>query len=141
MRILRILAVTLMLAACGDGGGSDGTSQDNTQWVRVDAVTTANSVAELSGTAWVSQGWVALHCGGLACLFDTSTDNYPGVTVTCANLTSGATQTATSFYGGGTHWAHNWQASVPVVSGRNVLRISAFDPAGKGGSITLDVIN
>ncbi len=141
--ILCMIAVPWCLASCGGGGESQTTvvSDQSTQWVTITSISTSTTSAYLSGTAWISKSWVGLHCAGIACLFDESYDNYPGVDVTCTNLTTGAPGTAVSYYGGGTGWKHEWWAAVPIVYGNNRIRVSAFDPDGKGGSATVDVMN
>src|SRR5512143_2519372 len=140
---LLLSALLVVLAGCG-GGGSTATpvvsSSGSAGWVSVDPVSAPlTSPLVLGGTAWVSDHYVALHCAGLACLFDTSIDNYPGVDVTYVNLTTGETGNATSFYGGGTDWTHLWVATVSIVGGRNTIQVSAYDPSGAGASTTFDV--
>jgi hypothetical protein len=136
--VLFLFAAAIIIPGCGSGG-SDDSPPVATEWVKIDSIATTASVATMSGTAWISQSWAAWHCSGIACFFDTSTDNYPGVTVTCTNQTTGTTVTTTSFYGGGTNWVHQWRANVPLVSGKNVIVIAAFDPESKGGSLTLEI--
>jgi hypothetical protein len=133
-----IVISSLLISGCGGGGGESPPVAPSVEWVKVENVSTYPSSAVLSGTAWISKNWVGLHCYGIGCLFDTSTDNYPGVDVTYANLTTGAIGKATSYYGGGTSWEHEWVATVPIASGKNTIQISAYDPSNEGGSITVD---
>lgn len=135
--------VVLITSGCGGGDTSSTTipaPTSSNQWVKVDSISTTETSTHLSGSAWVSDSWVALHCSGLACLYDTSIDNYPGVDVTYSNLTTGASGTAASYYGGGTDWKHLWSATVPVIYGENAIQISVYDPDGKGGTITVTVV-
>ena len=139
-KLLACLAVLCLLASCGGGGGSVPPAPSPV-WITVESVEFPSpTAARVSGTAWVSKSWVGLHCVGLGCLFDQSTDNYPGVDVTWQNQTTGASGSATSYYGGGTDWEHKWTALVPLAPGANTVALSAFDPDGKGGSTT-EVIN
>ena len=130
--------LALLALGCGTSD-SDSPPAPATEWVTVESTSVSGTSATLAGSAWVSHGYVALRCAGMACFPDTSTDNYPGVDVTCVNRTTGAAGSVTSFYGGGTDWVHRWRATVPVVPGMNTIRISAFDPGGTGGSVTIDV--
>ena len=137
-----MLLLCLTLPGCGSGGDNSGEqTSPSPQWLTVSSVSVNNSAATFSGTAWVSQGWVALHCAGLACFSDTATNNYPGVNITGTNLTTGVAEMGASLYGGGTNWEHQWYLSMPLAAGRNVIQINAFDPSGKGGSITQNVYN
>lgn len=139
-----VSALLAVLAACGGSHETSTlsvTSLPVTGWVQVDPVSTSplTSSIVLSGSAWVSNNYVGLHCSGFACLFDTSTDNYPGVDVTCVNLTTGTAGAVTSYYGGGTGWNHRWTAAVPLVAGKNTIQVSAHDPSGAGASTTVEV--
>lgn len=130
---------TLSIAACG--GGSSEAPPPGIEWVKVAPVSSSSTAASLGGTAWVSQGYYASHCVGIDCLIDTSrTDDYPGVDVTYVNLTTGASGKAVSYYGPGTGWVHQWSAGVPVTVGTNTIQFSAYDPGGKGGSVTVEVV-
>lgn len=136
-----IVFTVLSVNGCGGGGGASGTSAPNIEWVNVTSTSNSTTAASLSGTAWVSQSYYASHCVGAACLIDTTrTDDYPGVDVTYINLTTGVSGKATSYYGPGTNWVHEWSAGVPVISGTNTIQLSAYDPSGKGGSVTVDVV-
>jgi photosystem II stability/assembly factor-like uncharacterized protein len=128
-----------IISSCG-GGGSDKSSTSTSQWVTVDSVSINLTSAIISGTAWVSDKYAALNCVGIECFFDQRTDDYPGVDVSYNNLTTGATGTATSKYGGGTMWVHQWQAKVPIELGKNTVQILAYDPSGAGGSISVEVL-
>lgn len=135
-----LVAAALTLGACGDGDGSGG-SAPPPQWVTVESVTLSSPTsAFVSGTAWVSEPYVGLHCSGIGCLLDQSTNNDPGVVVSWVNRTTGGSGNATSYYGGGTQWRHQWSAQVPIAHGANTVTFSAFDPGGRGGSVT-QVIN
>lgn len=135
-----VVPIALLLAGCGsDGGTSVEPQSSSNQYVTVQSVSVGASQASLSGTAWVSKSWVGLHCAGLACLSDTSTNNYPGVDVICSNLTNGSTATATQRFGGGTDWENLWSCSVPLAPGPNAVQLSAFDPGGKGGTLTITI--
>lgn len=140
--LLQCLGVLVLLSSCGGGDGGDAEwSAPAPQWLTVDSVVLSSPTsARISGTAWISQSYVGLHCVGLACLFDQSTDNYPGVNVSWMNQTTGGSGSATSYYGGGTDWQHQWTAGVALAPGVNTVTFSAFDPGGTGGSIT-QVIN
>lgn len=135
--ILFLSALMAVITMCGCGGSSTSSPPDSRVWVTVASASSSLSpTLWLNGTAWVSDEWYALHCAGIACLFDQSYDNYPGVNVTCVNLTTGAQGSVTSYYGGGTDWKHLWSATVPVISGLNSIQVSAYDPSGLGGSTT-----
>jgi hypothetical protein len=134
-----IIFTALFVAGCG--GGSSEAPAPNIEWVNVTSTSSSTTAASLSGTAWVSQSYYASHCVGIACVIDTTrTDDYPGVDVTYINLTTGVSGKATSYYGPGTNWIHEWSAGVPVISGTNTIQISAYDPSGKGGCVTVDVV-
>lgn len=135
------IAVFFTLFFAGCGGGSSETPSPGIEWINVAPVASSSTAASLGGTAWVSQGYYASHCVGIGCLIDTSrTDDYPGVDITYVNLTTGVAGKATSFYGPGTDWVHQWSAGVPVTVGTNSIQISAYDPGGKGGSVTVDIV-
>jgi len=137
---LLLLFITLILG-CGGGGEDAATTAPSPQWIQVNTISPSSSSASLAGTAWVSNTYYASHCSGLACFMDTTrTDDYPGVDITCVNLTSGVVGNASSYYGPGTSWVHQWYAGVPVVAGSNTIQISAYDPGGKGGSVTVEVV-
>ncbi|HTG01867.1 MAG TPA: Ig-like domain-containing protein [Nitrospirota bacterium] len=137
-RIIHMTVFAIVtLAGCGGGGGSPSAPSD--QWGKISAINNQSNRVSISGTAWVSSSWVGLHCFGIGCLFENNFDDYPGVDVTYTNLTTGASGKATSYYGGGTNWVHEWYAIVPIVPGENAIQISAYDPSGKGGDI--DTIN
>jgi hypothetical protein len=137
---INLIALSPVLIA-GCGGGSSDSPAANTDWIEVISNTSSTTAASLSGTAWVSQDYYASNCAGIGCLLDTTrTNDYPGVDVTYINLTTGVTGKATSYYGPGTNWIHQWSAGVPVISGTNTIQISAFDPGGKGGSFTVIVV-
>jgi alpha-tubulin suppressor-like RCC1 family protein len=140
LTILTAFAI-LTLAGCGGGGGSSPPPASSGQWGKISATNNESNRVSITGTAWVSPGWVALHCVGLGCLSDVSYDNYPGVDVTYINLTTGASGTATSYYGGGTGWEHEWAVTVPIMPGENTIQISAYDPDGRGGSIDTVKVN
>jgi hypothetical protein len=134
-----IVFTTLFFAGCG--GGSSEVPAPNIEWVNVTSTSSSTIAASLAGTAWVSQSYYASHCAGIDCLLDTTrTNDYPGVDVTYVNLTTGVSGKATSYYGPGTNWIHQWSAGVPVISGTNTIQISAYDPGGKGGAVTVDVV-
>mgnify|MGYP001373219676 CR=1 FL=1 len=136
---LLVLSSVLFIGCGGGGGSSDAPPKE--QWAQVASVSSSSTVAGISGTAWISDSYYASHCAGLACIIDTTrTDDYPGVDVTYINQTTGASGRATSYYGPGTDWAHRWFAGVPVVPGSNTIVISAYDPGGKGGTTTVQVV-
>lgn len=134
--------LALLVAGCGGGGGEPSPAPTpSIEWIKVDSIFTSPTAASLGGTAWVSQSYYASHCVGIGCFLDTTrTDDYPGVDVTFVNLTTGVSGKATSYYGPGTSWVHEWGAGVPVITGKNTIQISAYDPSGKGGSSTVDVV-
>ncbi len=137
--VLTFLSV-LFLAGCGGGKSGTTDTTPGSKWVEVSNVNSGTTAASLFGTAWINTDYYASHCVGWECLIDNQrTDDFPGVTVTCQNLTTGASGNATSYYGPGTNWQHEWHASVPIISGTNTIEISAFDPGGKGGSVTVEV--
>jgi fibronectin type 3 domain-containing protein len=134
-----------LVTTAGCGGGSFSSTATaappaNGAWVHVSSLSTTDVSTVIRGTAWISDNFVALHCSGMACLYDTSVDNYPGVDVTYENMTTGYLGKATSYYGGGTDWEHLWKAQVPVVVGNNTIRISATDPGGRSASVTVSVV-
>jgi len=133
--------VILTVTGCGGGGGSSSPPASSDQWGKISTINNESNRVLITGTAWVSPDWVALHCIGLGCLSDVSYDNYPGVDVTYANLTTGASGKATSYYGGGTGWEHEWAVTVPIMPGENTVQISAYDPDGKGGNIATIMVN
>lgn len=138
-----LLTSTLLITNCGGGGGGGGgaPAAPSIEWVKVTYLATSSTAASLDGTAWVSDSYYASTCAGLSCILDTTrTNDYPGVDVTYVNLTTGVTGHASSYYGPGTNWVHKWYANIPVVSGSNSIKISAYDPSGKGGDITVVVV-
>ncbi|WP_136526024.1 Ig-like domain-containing protein [Geomonas ferrireducens] len=138
----RLLVLSsVLLAGCGGGGSSSSDVPPKEEWAQATSVSSSSTVASISGTAWISDSYYASHCVGLSCLTDTTrTDDYPGVDVTYINQTTGASGTATSYYGPGTDWTHRWFAGVPVVPGTNNIVISAYDPGGKGTTIAVQVV-
>lgn len=135
-----VLASGILIAGCG-GGSSSSDVAPKEEWAQVSAVSSSSTVAGISGTAWISDSYYASHCVGLSCLSDTTrTDDYPGVDVTYINQTTGVSGNATSYYGPGTGWTHKWFAGVPVVPGSNNIVISAYDPGGKGITVTVQVV-
>jgi hypothetical protein len=135
-----VVLTSILIFGCGGGGGSSNAPAPNIEWALVTSSSSSSTIASLEGTSWVSNNYYASHCVGLACFDPTRTNDYPGVDVTCVNLTTGVTGNAISYYGPGTNWVHKWSAGVPVVAGSNTIQISAYDPSGKGGSITVEVI-
>lgn len=137
--VLAFLSI-VSLVGCGSSG-SDTTDSSAPPWVAVSSTNSGTVEVSLAGTAWVNNDYYASHCVGLGCLIDTQrTDDFPGVTVTWQNLTTATSGTAISYYGPGTSWQHQWSASVPLTSGANTIEISARDPSGKGGAVTVMVI-
>ncbi len=138
----RLLVLSSVLfIGCGGGGTSSSDVPPKEEWAQVTAVPSSSTVASISGTAWISDSYYGSHCVGFSCLTDTTrTDDYPGVDVTYINQTTGASGTATSYYGPGTDWSHKWFAGVPVVPGSNNIVISAYDPGGKGVTIAVQVV-
>ncbi|NVN98071.1 MAG: Ig-like domain-containing protein [Geobacteraceae bacterium] len=138
--IILVTLTTMLIYGCG-GSGSSPPPAPNIEWAQVTSISTSTTTASLQGTSWVSNSYYASHCIGLACFIDTTrTNDYPGVDVTYVNLTTGVTGHAISYYGPGTNWVHKWSADVPVVGGSNTIQISAYDPGGKGGTMTFEVI-
>ncbi|MDD2899263.1 MAG: Ig-like domain-containing protein [Desulfuromonadaceae bacterium] len=137
-----IALVAIVCTLINGCGSSDGTSPaPNIEWASVSTLSLSSTTANIEGTSWVSNGYYASTCAGLACFIDTSrTNDYPGVDVTYVNLTTGATGHASSYYGPGTNWVHKWYAGVPVAAGINTIQFSAYDPGGKGGSISVEVM-
>lgn len=135
-----VVLASLLISGCG-GGSSGGADVPPREWAQVSSVSSSSTVAGISGTAWISDSYYASHCVGFSCLTDdTRTDDYPGVDVTYINQTTGASGNATSYYGPGTDWTHKWFAGVPVVPGTNNIVISAYDPGGKGTTVTVQVV-
>jgi hypothetical protein len=129
-----VLAFLSVHSLAGCSGGNSGTTDTtpSSKWVEVSYVNSSTTTASLSGTAWVNNDYYASRCVGWECLIDNQRTNYfPGVTLTCQNQTTGESGNATSYYGPGTNWQHEWYASVPIISGTNTIQISAFDPGGK----------
>jgi hypothetical protein len=136
-----IIFTAALVAGCGGGEGASEVPSRNIDWVSVTAASSSTTAASFSGTAWISQNYYASHCVGIACVFDTTrTDDYPGVDVTYINLATGVSGKANSYYGPGSDWIHQWRADIPVISGTNAIQISAYDPSGKGGYVTVNVV-
>jgi hypothetical protein len=138
----------LIMQGCGSGGNSSSaipltnTPSSAEQWAQIDGVTFRSNIAtnaripwiaNVYGTAWVSHSWAGYRNDG------NGMNDDPGVVVTFVNQTTGDSGTATSYYGWKTNWVHSWSAQVPVVTGNNTIQIKAYDPSGKGGSLTKDI--
>lgn len=132
LRWAMVGALLLTAANCGGGGGGGGeTSVPSPAFITIDSSETStvcDSVA-LRGTAFISPDWY--HCCSGA-----ATDT--GVTVTWTNAASGETGAAyqevkESF---GVIWEHTWSATIPLVLGNNVIKVTAADPSGLSASAT-----
>lgn len=137
-----LAGLLLGLVSCGGGDGGDGDT--NIGWISIQSSTVTvgaggTALAELSGAAVVSTAYVAHQCIGLACLFTSYDDSYPGVDVGWMNLTTGTQGTAVSRYGTATDWEHLWYASVPLSFGVNTLQVAATDPAGNSATASVSV--
>jgi len=136
------LLLGLVVISCGGGDvDSDSNDSNGNRLVTIEPVNMSFSSGSkrLNGKAFVSSDYVALTCGGLACLFSWFDDSYPGVSVTWKNLTTGAQGAATSKYGTLTGWEHLWHASVSLVVGINEIRVTAVDPAGNYGTANISL--
>lgn len=150
---LRYVALVLVVAgglltiiASGSSGGGDDatTTTSSPASVSIESQSTfvdpsGDAYANLAGTAWVSNTWVAHKCVGLCCLLCNFDDSYPGVDVTWHNQSNGATGAASSRYGTLTQWKHLWSATVPVVVGINLIKVTAADPSGTSASASISV--
>jgi hypothetical protein len=131
------LLVSAALAGCGGSDDDAPPPPPPTEWVKIDSIYAQSTAVQMSGQAWVSKNWVGYRCVGFACR---NTDDFPGVKVTWFNETARTGGDAVSVYGGGTSYIHRWSASIPLEPGRNVIFIHAYDPSGRGASITTEVI-
>ena len=142
--IIFILAIIAVLAGCG--GGDEGEDSSDTSitggWITIispsdtgQASTNCNTVT-LRGEAFISDGYFRC-CSGSA--EDT------GVTITWENLVSTKSGTASqsvrtcSFLGSPYLCDHTWSASIPLVLGDNIIKVTAIDPGGSGGTDIITV--
>lgn len=135
-------SILLGLTSCGGGGENSGA--DGIGWVTIqsNAINVSSGQparASLSGEAFVSTSFVIHQCSGLACIFGSFSNSYPGVDVVWTNLTTGGQGAATSRYGTATNWDHMWSANVPVVAGTNQLKVTATDSAGNFATADISV--
>lgn len=145
--LFTILGPMLLIAACGGSGGGDSTnsnpdapiftSNSAAAFVSVTSPdassrSTACDSIQLSGPAFISPTWFRC-CSGSA--------SDAAVTVSWSNATNSKSGVATDFVNesflGLT--GHSWTATVPLVLGRNVVTISAADPAGLVATETLPI--
>lgn len=139
-----IIAMIALLAGCGGGGGGGGGAVPGPTggWVTItspsdtgQAATSCNAVS-LGGEAFISSDYYRCCTG--------SADD-TGVAVTWENLVTGASgaaaQSVRICYLFGTPYLcdHTWSASVPLVLGDNIIKVTAADPGGTGGTDTITV--
>jgi len=139
-----LCAVALLVAGCSGGDGtSEGTEGPVGGWVTItdpsdtgQATTYCNEVL-LQGEAFISSDYY--HC----CSGEASDT---GVSVRWENLVSGdfgsANQDVQYCYLFGTPviCGHTWRATVPLLLGDNMIRVTAIDPGGTGGVDMITVI-
>lgn len=145
-RIVSISVSVLVLAFMAGCSSEQGTTEDTAEpsggWVKITspndtgyADTFCNSLM-IRGEAFISQDYYAC-CSGSA------TDT--GVTVSWENLVSGSSGNASQsidycvFFGTPVLCDHTWSASVPLVLGDNIIRITARDPGGTGGTDSITI--
>lgn len=145
--LLSTLLLSLTYTGCGGGGDVGSYSGDNNGgWVdivsyHISTDETGKSYAYLYGTAFVSEDYTAHKCVGLCCLLCKFDDSYPGVDVYWNNITSRITGEAQSRYGTLTYWQHEWGATIPLIDGNNIIRVTAQDPSGKSGTTSITIKN
>ena len=145
--LVGLTTVLLVLASIGcsrGGGGGTDSSNDSSSggWITITdpsdtgTASTYCNTETISGEAFISPTYYRC-CSGSAS--DT------GVTVTWENLTTGANGSASQsvqicyLFGSPYLCNHSWSASVPLIVGSNVVRVTAVDPAGVNGSATITI--
>ena len=151
MRLLLLLMLSIVIAACG-GGGSGGGDDNSTSvgitggWIAItDPSDTGVSSTEceevrLAGEAFISGDPSCLlgRCSG-------SVEEMTRVTVTWENLVTSTTGTAEQnvwecpFWNGSFLCDHTWVAEVPLVLGDNIIKVTAIDQNGSGGTDTITI--
>ena len=145
--IIFTLAIVITLAGCGGGGGGD-EGEDSSEadvaggWVTISspsntgqASTSCNTVT-LGGESFISDGYSR-------CCSSSAEDT--GVTVTWKNLVTNTSGTASQFvdtcffFGSANLCDHTWSANVPLVLGDNIIKVTAIDPGGSGGTDTITI--
>jgi hypothetical protein len=123
----------------GNGSGVGPSGGDITITIPTESSYTSTScdTAHLSGNAFISNSY-SRCCSGDA--KDT------GVTVTWVNLITGATGAADQYvrtcYGLFNYpylCGHSWSADIPLILGDNIIKVTAVDPGGTGGTDTITV--
>lgn len=140
------IIAALLVSACG--GSGDGSSSRVDGWVSITEPTTAETYSAtditsitLAGDTFRSpnttyetvlecncEGWMCL-IGDPECTQRTVYDY--DTTLTITNITTGYSVSSQS--------AIYWQASIPVVSGKNLIVVSAYDSSGNGGTTQITV--
>jgi hypothetical protein len=123
----------------GNGSGVGPGGGDITITIPTDSTYTSTScdTAHLSGSAFISNSY-SRCCSGDA--EDT------GVQVTWENLVTGTTGAADQYvricYGLFNYpylCGHSWSADIPLILGDNIIKVTAVDPGGTGGTDTITV--
>jgi hypothetical protein len=141
--IARTLIFIFLMNGCGGGGG--GGSPDTGPvggWISITnpadtgRYSTSCGSVSLGGNAFISQNYYHC-CSGSAS--DT------GVTVSWENLvtgSSGAAQQSPEYcylFGVQNLCDHTWYADIPLALGDNIIKVTAIDPGGSGGTDTITV--
>ncbi len=131
------------LVSCSGGEGETAPDVPSGGFVSIEQPTTASRYVA-DGSALLLQGEAFISPTHRRCCTGSATDT--GVTVSWANANSGEAGSATQrpvycvFIFQLVLCDHEWEASVPLVMGSNIITVRAFDPDGRVGSATLVVM-
>ncbi len=141
-----LMLVAILFVGCGGGGGEVGGSSSGVGWIDLNSISspggddityvsknyyiTPSDSVRLAGDAWTSKAYSNRNTGN------------PGVSVTWENYATGETGSASQRADWGCDWfvcgwIHDWGATIPLGLGENFIEVTAYDPAGKGGKMSI----